>query len=115
MKTKTPAIINLHNRAAKFGLGDVIMHRKQGYRGVVVDVDAEFEGREEWLDDAALATAPKDHPWYRVLVDGSDMETYVVEDNLEVDDLGEPVEHPHVDFFFSEFYHGHYVSRQTVN
>jgi heat shock protein HspQ len=113
MKSSTPVVF--HNKAAKFGLGDVITHRKHGYRGVVVDVDPEFEGREEWQEDVVIAASPKDHPWYRVLVDGSDVETYVVEDHLQADELGEPVEHPYVDFFFSEFYHGHYVSRQTVN
>ena len=35
-------------RLAKFGIGQVVRHRKYPFRGVVYDVDPEFANTEEW-------------------------------------------------------------------
>ena len=40
--------------------------------GVVVDVDATFQGSEAWYEQVARSRPPKDQPWYRVLVDGGE-------------------------------------------
>ena len=34
----------------RFSPGDLVHHRKFDYRGVVVDVDPEFAGSEEWYE-----------------------------------------------------------------
>lgn len=81
-------------RVAKFAVGQMVQHRLFDYRGVVYDVDAEFEGSDEWYTEQASSRPPKDRPWYRVLVHGSDTTTYVAERNLEADDTGEPIRHP---------------------
>lgn len=52
---------------AKFGLGQIVRHREESFRGVVVDVDATYAGP---------ATDPgpdhRDQPFYRVLAMGED-------------------------------------------
>ena len=100
---------------ALFSIGQVVHHLRFDYRGVVVDVDAEFEGTEAWYDEVARSRPPKDKPWYHVLVDGSESITYVAERHLEADDSSEPVIHPALSAFFKSFEDGSYRLRQRVN
>ncbi len=99
----------------KFTIGQVVHHELFDYRGVVVDIDAEFSLSEEWYEQVARSRPPKDAPWYRVLVGGAVHETYVAERNLEEDDSGAPVEHPRLDAFFDSFENGHYVRSRSLN
>jgi heat shock protein HspQ len=94
-----------------FSVGDVIVHRRFGYRGVIVAVDATFQLSEAWYRTVARSQPPKDQPWYHVLVDGSTSSTYVAERHLDHDDSGEPVDHPMIDDLFCEFMHGKYLPR----
>ncbi len=99
----------------KFSAGQIIHHKRFGYRGVIVGADERFEGTEEWYQTVAVSRPPRDRPWYHVLVDGSENETYVAERNLELDDSIEPVEHPLVDMFFDEIIGGRYVRNRLLN
>ena len=93
---------------AKFHVGQLIHHKLFDYRGVVVDVDATFQGSEEWYEKVARSRPPKDRPWYHVLVDDADHSTYVSERNLEPDSSGAPIRHPAVDRFFGALENGIY-------
>jgi heat shock protein HspQ len=101
--------------SARFNVGQVVHHLKFDYRGVVVDVDAEFSGTDEWYQLVARSHPPKDRPWYHVLVDGEDHITYVAERHLEADDSRLPVSHPYVDQIFAEFSDGAYRRRDPIN
>ncbi len=92
----------------KFSVGELVHHRLFGYRGVIVDVDQNFQATEEWYEVVAKSHPPKNKPWYHVLVHESDHSTYVAEQNLETDDALEPIIHPMVGHFFSRFDHGRY-------
>jgi heat shock protein HspQ len=100
---------------AEFGVGMLVVHRRFGYRGVVVDVDASFQLSEQWYEHVARSRPPRDEPWYHVLVDDADHVTYVAERHLQRDDSGEPIRHPLLPDFFSAFRAGRYVSQQNVN
>ena len=100
---------------AKFGVGQLVHHRLFGYRGVIVDVDARFEGSEEWYEQVARSRPPKDRPWYHVLVDGAAHTTYVAERHLEAAAPPRPIEHVLVDHLFGGFDGEAYRPRQTVN
>jgi heat shock protein HspQ len=102
-------------RTAKFAIGDLVHHRLFDYRGVVVDVDATFQGTEEWYTMMAKSRPPKNKPWYHVLVHGAAHSTYVTEQNLEPDKSREPVSHPMVGQFFSGFEGGRYVNVDQSN
>lgn len=95
---------------ARFGIGELIHHRRFDYRGVVVDVDPSFQGSDEWYEEVASSRPPKDAPWYHVLPDDALHTTYVAERNLEADESGAPVRHPLLDHFFEAFRNGRYVS-----
>ena len=94
---------------ARYSVGQLIHHRLFRYRGVIVDVDAEFSGKQEWYDVVARSKPPKDRPWYHVLVDNGRQTTYVAERNLEPDPSEEPIRHPSVRLFFERFEEGRYV------
>ena len=93
----------------KFSIGDIIHHLRFDYRGVIYDVDATFQGTEEWYNQMAKSKPPRDQPWYHVLVDQSATMTYVAERNLEADSSSTPIEHPLVDQYFSQFKNGKYI------
>ncbi len=103
------------SRSAHFYVGQIVHHVKFDYRGVVVDVDAEFQGTEEWYQQVARSRPPRDKPWYHVLVDRSDHMTYVAERHLESDESREPVVHPDIQDIFDGFEDGVYRRRQRMN
>lgn len=92
----------------KFFVGQIVHHSRFDYRGVVIDVDASFQGTEAWYEQVARSRPPKDQPWYRVLVDGGEHETYVAERHLEVDGEAKPVKHPLIDDQFDAYEGGVY-------
>ena len=92
----------------KFSIGQIIHHVRFDYRGVIVDVDADFQGSEEWYREMAKSKPPRDKPWYHVLVDQSNTTTYVAEQNLEEEPSPQPVLHPLVEQYFNRFEEGCY-------
>jgi heat shock protein HspQ len=97
----------------KFFIGQLVHHKKFDYRGVIIDVDAEFSGTEEWYQQVALSKPPKDKPWYHVLVHDSNQLTYVAERHLEQDATAEPIDHPAVAMYFDSFSNGVYTPSTT--
>jgi heat shock protein HspQ len=100
---------------AKFSVGDLIHHLLFDYRGVIFDVDPEFQGSEEWYAQMARSRPPRDAPWYHVLVHNATHTTYVAERNLEKDQSAEPIRHPLIEELFDEFENGHYRIRRRAN
>jgi len=92
----------------KFYIGQIVHHRRFGYRGVVADVDPEFNGSDSWYDSVARSRPPRNQPWYRVLVDGAEQETYVSEHHLEPDMQAQPVSNPSVLRYFHAYENGRY-------
>jgi len=91
-----------------FFIGQIVQHKKFDYRGVIIDVDAEFEGSEDWYQQVALSRPPKNKPWYHVLVHNSNQLTYVAERHLEADHSKEAINHPAIDQYFDGFKNGIY-------
>ena len=93
----------------KFTIGQLIHHRRFDYRGVVYDVDATFQGSEDWYAQMAKSQPPKGQPWYHVLVHESWQTTYVAERNLEEDLTEAPILHPLTEHLFTGFENGRYL------
>ena len=103
-------------RVAKFRLGQVVRHRMFPFRGVIFDVDPEFSNTEEWYQAIPEEIRPrKDQPFYHLLAENEEAYyvAYVSEQNLVVDDSGDPVEHPQVGEVFAELRDGAYVGLKT--
>ncbi|MBF0368301.1 MAG: heat shock protein HspQ [Magnetococcales bacterium] len=103
--------MNNQDQDAKFFVGQIVYHHLFDYRGVVVDVDASFQGTEQWYDEVARSHPPKDQPWYQVLVDKSTNQTYVAERNLVSDRTRDPIDHPKLGLFFNRYQGGVYLSK----
>ena len=114
MKAKQQQSIG-HITDAKFAVGQVIHHRLFDYRGVIVDVDPVFSGSDDWYERVAKSRPPKNEPWYHVLVDDGEHNTYVSERNLEADDSPEQINHPLVDELFDGFVNGMYIMNWLKN
>ncbi len=100
---------------ARFSIGQLIVHKKFNYRGVIYDVDAEYSGTEEWYEKVAKSKPPRNKPWYHVLVDGQLMTTYVAERHLQIDKISEPITHPLTEDFFDCFENGAYQNYRASN
>ena len=100
---------------ALFAVGDVVQHKLFDYRGVIVDVDTHFRGTEEWYEGVARSRPPKHSPWYHVLPDGAQHQTYVAQRNLEPDPSGLPIQHPMVERYFTDFSNGRYVNDAQID
>ena len=92
----------------KYSVGQIIHHLRFDYRGVIVDVDATFQGTEEWYREMAKSKPPQDKPWYHVLVDQSFTMTYVSERNIKAEPSPKPINHPLLDQYFNRFEKGSY-------
>ena len=99
----------------KFSVGELVHHRLFDYRGVIVDVDQNFQATDEWYEAVAKSRPPKNKPWYHVLVHESKHSTYVAEQNLETCGKLEPISHPMVAHFFSKFERGRYIRIDSDN
>lgn len=100
---------------AKFYVGQVIHHKKYDYRGVITDVDADFQGTDDWYEHVAISRPPKDKPWYHVLVDNAVYMTYVAEQHLEPDNTKKPIIHPAIQSVFDDFKDGVYHVHKRTN
>lgn len=100
---------------AKYSIGELVHHQLFDYRGVIVDIDPNFQLSDEWYDMVARSRPPKYEPWYHVLVDDATEATYVAERNLETDSSSEEINHPLTDRYFAEFRNGKYVNDRKIN
>ena len=101
--------------AAKFRIGQVVRHRIYPFRGVIFDVDPEFSNTEEWWNSIPEHVRPRrDQPFYHLFAENAETEyvAYVSEQNLVLDESGDPVRHPQVDEFFHGVENGEYTVRQ---
>jgi heat shock protein HspQ len=107
----------MNPRIAKFGIGQVVKHRVFPFRGVIFDVDPEFANSEEWWQSIPAEVRPsKDQPFYHLLAENaqSSYVAYVSEQNLLLDESGEPVGHPQTELIFDEFLSGRYHLKPRI-
>ncbi len=103
-------------RLAKFQIGQVVKHRVFPFRGVIFDIDPEFNNTEEWwLSIPAEVRPRKDQPFYHLFAENADTEyvAYVSEQNLLPDTSEKPVRHPQVAEIFERDDSGAYHRRNS--
>ncbi|AHE68347.1 heat shock protein HspQ [Legionella oakridgensis] len=97
------------NKMAKFNIGDLVIHKRQGYRAVVVDIDPLFQASGRYNPQACKRDFACKNPWYRLLVDESSQITYVEECLLLPDNSEEEINNPNIEDYLV-VRHGHYHS-----
>ena len=103
---------------AKFDIGQIVRHRKFPFRGVVFDIDPEFANTEEWWEAIPEEIRPhKSQPFYHLLAENDQAYyfAYVSEQNLVIDDTGEPVDHPEIGSLFDGLADGRYKLDEELN
>lgn len=97
---------------ARFKSGDVIAHRRYGYRGIVVDVDEECYATDDWY--YGNQTQPDRYqPWLHILVDGTGQVTYVAQSSVEKDASRAKIRHPLLPYFFTNMESGRYIRNEN--
>ena len=89
----------------EYSIGQVVKHKYLDFRGVIYDVDPEFNNTEEWYESIPAAIRPKkDQPFYHVFAENDEViySAYVSQQNLLIDDSNTPISHPDVSSFFGK-------------
>ncbi len=97
-------------------MGQVVHHRVYSFRGVIFDIDPTFHNTDEWWESIPADVRPhKDQPYYHLLAENEATYyiAYVSEQNLVVDETGEPVDHPKVGEMFGDLENGLYAIRHN--
>lgn len=104
---------------AKFPIGMAVRHRVFGFRGVIFDVDPEFDNTEEWYENIPEDARPrKDQPFYHLFAETPDKSPYIAyvsEQNLVPDDDLIPIHHPAIAEYFEVGDDGGFVVRSKMN
>ena len=101
---------------ARFFIGQIVRHRLFPFRGVIFDVDPEFDNTEEWYQSIPADVRPrKDQPFYHLFAENADSEyiAYVSEQNLVPDETGSAVRHPQIADLFEGPIDGSYRLKET--
>ena len=97
----------------RFFPGQLVRHKRYGYRGVVGGRDSSCHADDGWY--WGNRTQPdRDQPWYHILVHGGAHTTYVAEENLDPYDGAEQVMHPLTKELFASFGSGRYQPREGI-
>ena len=95
----------------RFHIGQVVHHKLLGYRGVIYDVDPDFQSTNNWYETLASSRPPKDEPWYHLYAHDVLYAAYAAECDLEPDLTGKPISHPAVARIFDGLRDGNYRRR----
>ena len=105
-------MIAITRQRPDFEVGQLVQHRRYGYRGVIVEVDLECRAPQDWYQKNQ--TQPdRRQPWYHVLVDGGTNTTYAAQTSLLADGNFEPIDNPLVSMFFHNFEAGFYERNEV--
>src|SRR4051794_7630906 len=102
---------------AKFAIGQVVKHRIFPFRGLIFDVDPEFDNTEEWWLSIPEDVRPrKDQPFYHLFAENAESEyiAYVSEQNLLPDHSGEPLRNSMIGEMFVEDAAGGYRPKPGI-
>ena len=100
-----------------FNIGDIVKHRIYPFRGVIVDVDAEFSNTEEWYQSIPAEIRPsRKQPYYHLMAENTETfyTAYVSQQNLVGDGDNGPLEHPDLDEIFNGIDKGKYLLRNEA-
>ena len=103
--------------SARFAIGQVVKHRLFSFRGLIFDVDPEFDNTEEWWLSIPENIRPKkEQPFYHLFAENSETEyvAYVSEQNLVPDTSGEPLRNALIEEMFDQDETGAYRAKATL-
>eukprot|EP00730_Choanoeca_flexa_P010121 TRINITY_DN1555_c0_g1_i1.p1 TRINITY_DN1555_c0_g1~~TRINITY_DN1555_c0_g1_i1.p1 ORF type:complete len:228 (+),score=39.04 TRINITY_DN1555_c0_g1_i1:79-762(+) len=96
----------------QFRVGQVVQHKRYGYRGVIVGWDTQPRAPDRWFKQMGVGADMQQDPFYSVLVDTRDrdeQQTYVWQGNLKVVKStaeADRIQHPEVTSYFKRYSNG---------
>ena len=77
-----------HARTARYGLGQKVRHIHHAFSGLVLDVDARYEGAPE-----DIGSVSPEQPFYSVMIDGEEgpLIAYAAEEALVITEGADPL------------------------
>ena len=103
--------------SARFAIGQMVKHRLYEFRGLVFDVDPEFDNTEEWWLSIPENIRPhKEQPFYHLFAENAETEyiAYVSEQNLLPDPSTEPLRNPLIEEMFVRDKNGMYKAKPIL-
>ena len=82
---------------------------------MVFDIDPFFQGSDEWYEQVAKSRPQKKKPWYHVLVHNAEHTTYVAEQNLDLEEHPQAIQHPLINSLFAKFDGSQYQLKSRTN
>jgi heat shock protein HspQ len=102
--------------SARFAIGQVVKHRLFAFRGLIFDVDPEFDNTEEWWLAIPEDIRPsKQQPFYHLFAENAETEyvAYVSEQNLVADTSGVPLRNALIEEMFDQDETGAYRTKPS--
>lgn len=81
---------------ALFNIGDIVTHKCQQYRAVIIDADPIFQASGHYNPKTSTKIHTVNENWYRLLIDDSSQETYVKESLLLLESSKMKINNPRV-------------------
>jgi heat shock protein HspQ len=106
-----PNTLSYTQAEAKFRIGQVVKHKFFAFRGIIFDVDPEFNNSEEWYQSIPENIRPiKEQPYYHLFAENEESSyiAYVSQQNLLADESGKPVNHPDIGAILERMPEGDY-------
>ncbi|MCK4843138.1 MAG: heat shock protein HspQ [Methylococcales bacterium] len=100
---------------SNFFIGQIIQHKLFNYKGIVVDVDFQYSGTDDWYDNVAHSRPAKAQPWYKVLVNDAMHQTYVAEQNLSISSTQTEINNPLTSAYFTKAEGNVYMPKMVKN
>ena len=79
---------------SRFNIGQVVKHKTHGYAAVIIDIDSLFQPSGLMNPHTAQKEFSKPGPWYRLLVNDTELVTYADESDLELTASDLLIAHP---------------------
>ncbi len=115
VKTSISNKVKVH-KDPLFNIGDIVKHRIYPFRGVIVDVDAEFSNTEEWYQSIPAEIRPsRKQPYYHLMAENTEtFYTAYVSHKFGETEKMRPLEHPDLDEIFNGIDEGKYLLKNEV-
>ena len=100
-----------------YSLGQVVKHKYLDFRGVIYDVDPEFNNTEEWYLSIPEQIRPiKEQPFYHLFAENEEIFyiAYVSEQNLLIDKSNKQCNHPGIKEIFESFNGSSYLPHKKA-
>ncbi|MDF1662017.1 MAG: heat shock protein HspQ [Planctomycetota bacterium] len=93
-----------------FTRGDLVRHKRLGYRGAVYEVEPNGKKEDSW-PPSSTSLEENQETWYRILVDNAQHSCRLAEHELTKDSSRDPIKNPKLDQYFQDFENGKYQPR----